>query len=630
MPITIDFQANAAAFDAAVKQVDRGLEKQQQQLDKLRASSVSMSDAQAKAMQKVEGELKQQAKELENLQKSEQKSAAHKARAAARAEQLTKQQMASRRELQRLLGEVHRDEVRGAREAQRAERDKARAIRRENEQMGREARKVWEQTATPLERYNAKVDRLKQLLDAGHLSQQRYTQAVGEAKRELNAAGRASKGFFGSQSLSMIKSHLGAVTSVGGAIAAIVASMRTANQIAEQAATKAQQSRMGVGSLAQLAEGDPGRMKQLLGFTDQVMKAGGAETRDEAARLVFAAVSAGQEKQIGTVAGLRAAGVMEDPASQFRATSALQAAMGTRETGDFRALGSKALAASQIAPSSMSQLLEGAARAGGGAAALGLTDEELLAATAVASKVTGTASEAGTQIRSLLRSLARSTAEGTLGGGTLAEMVGGIEAKGMTAAGLQEFLGSDEAVAGYRALRQNRGEFTATTQAIREAEATDLLGRTMKLGGIDPSQRAAVELTKARGSLDVSRRKTGDAENLTDAFQSRMETLMRKAGYSELYLAARQAGQATLDWIPGVEGEQLSRAPIVYSRVRDRSGIRDPEIERMFRENQAAFGLDPAEAKALGIELKGAAAELRAAARDLRGGPTLVPAGEDR
>jgi len=251
MPVTIDFRANAAAFDAAVKQVDRGLEKQQQQLDKLKASSVKMSDAQAKAMQKVEGELKQQAKELENLQKSEQKSAAHKARAAARAEQLTKQQMASRRELQRLVREVHRDEVRGAREAQRAQREKARAIRRENEQMGREARQVWEQTATPLERYNAKVARLKQLLDAGKLSQDQYNRAVGQAKRKLDEAGRSGQDAFGPKAIGFAKQLAGALgigAGVAGAVQlirseyeAMIEVQRTANQLSMTAA-QAQES----------------------------------------------------------------------------------------------------------------------------------------------------------------------------------------------------------------------------------------------------------------------------------------------------------------------------------------------------------------------------------------------------
>jgi len=54
MPVTIDFRANAAAFDAAVRQADRSLQRQEQQLEKLKAASGRMGDAQVRAIRKAE------------------------------------------------------------------------------------------------------------------------------------------------------------------------------------------------------------------------------------------------------------------------------------------------------------------------------------------------------------------------------------------------------------------------------------------------------------------------------------------------------------------------------------------------------------------------------------------------
>ncbi len=97
--------------------------------------------------------------------------------------------------------------------------------RRKHEELGRSGQRVWEQTRTPLERYNAKLVDLKSLLRDGAISHDTYRRAVARAKEELNRAGEAGQEAFGTKALSML-SRFGAALGITGGIAGAIMLVR--------------------------------------------------------------------------------------------------------------------------------------------------------------------------------------------------------------------------------------------------------------------------------------------------------------------------------------------------------------------------------------------------------------------
>jgi hypothetical protein len=103
---------------------------------------------------------------------------------------------------------------------------------------------------------------------------------------------------------------------------------------------------------------------------------------------------AGQYQELFTQ--LRAAGIVEQPDIMARAAKTTITAMGEAETGTFRDLVSKAFGASKFSPALAEQLLEAASKSSVSAKGIGLSDEEILAATAVVSSAKGRAETGGT------------------------------------------------------------------------------------------------------------------------------------------------------------------------------------------------------------------------------------------
>jgi hypothetical protein len=70
----------------------------------------------------------------------------------------------------------------------RQQRDERQALleqQREEERIAREAQRVWEETRTPLERYNQELERLGDLLRAGAIDQETFARAALRAQRDL-------------------------------------------------------------------------------------------------------------------------------------------------------------------------------------------------------------------------------------------------------------------------------------------------------------------------------------------------------------------------------------------------------------------------------------------------------------
>jgi hypothetical protein len=62
------------------------------------------------------------------------------------------------------------------------------AVNEQQEKLGREIEQIWEETRTPLERFNQRMERLNELLQQGAIDWETYERAVKKAQDELEAA----------------------------------------------------------------------------------------------------------------------------------------------------------------------------------------------------------------------------------------------------------------------------------------------------------------------------------------------------------------------------------------------------------------------------------------------------------
>lgn len=94
-------------------------------------------------------------------------------------------------------------------------------ISREERELNRARAQILQQLMTPQDRYNEKVGQLDRLLKANKLSQDQYTQAVRQAKTEMDGAGKSAEGAFGQKTLGMVTGLAGALGITGGVAGAV-------------------------------------------------------------------------------------------------------------------------------------------------------------------------------------------------------------------------------------------------------------------------------------------------------------------------------------------------------------------------------------------------------------------------
>jgi len=82
---------------------------------------------------------------------------------------------------------------------------------KEEEALGRAARRVFDETRTPQEQYNARMEKLNALVKAGVTDQETFRRAAGRAGDELKGAGGAGVEAFGSKAVGMVKEFAGAL-----------------------------------------------------------------------------------------------------------------------------------------------------------------------------------------------------------------------------------------------------------------------------------------------------------------------------------------------------------------------------------------------------------------------------------
>lgn len=97
----------------------------------------------------------------------------------------------------------------------------AKALEKATVKLGREAKRVYEQSKTAAQRYGDKVKMLTQAKKQGILTEKQHAQAVRFTKREMQQAGAAGQRAFGPMALSSIRNIASALGIVGGVAGAV-------------------------------------------------------------------------------------------------------------------------------------------------------------------------------------------------------------------------------------------------------------------------------------------------------------------------------------------------------------------------------------------------------------------------
>lgn len=386
----------------------------------------------------------------------------------------------------------------------------------------------------------------------------------GVSKR-TRESGRQAQQSFGSQASSAIASYAAQFVSLTAVIGAATQALRYHEQIKNQSAQKQLAASAGLAELAQLAN-TPQQLQSLINESREAFGQGIGATVDQAANLVFSLESAGiqgEDRQL--FKDLGAANVVADPALFARSQKTLMDAMGTEETGSFTDISSKAFAASAASPSTADELLGAAAGSGGQASRLGISDEQVLAATAVLASPAGGAAEGGTQLQALLTVLEK---KGGFEGLTIGQSVQRIDEMGLQGEELVKFFGRKEGLAAFSSLTKNMEQLAKVTKDVEQAQQDQVVRQKIELPETVPELGAALLRKQEESKLENVRVESGTIRNL------------REAALAQLVAEAEENYGPTGGFAVNFR-DQLTK----FNPLRtDRGFISDPDVQDVIRE----------------------------------------------
>ena len=435
-----------------------------------------------------------------------------------------------------------------------------------------------------------------------------------DLRNQLRGVGDTSKKAF---SVGKIKAFAGSFVTVSSAIAAASAALTDFRRLQDEAGRRGLESEGGLAQLAQLADTKK-EMKSLVSISKDLFVSGGGSNLADAAGVTFALESAGILDQRDIFKQLGSRKIVSDPAALAKSATTLFTSIGEAETGSVRDIVSKAFAASKASPATVEALLEGAARSGVAASQLGVSDEEILAATALAATASGSAEQGGTQVNSLLRSLIK---QGGFKGKSIRESVLDIQGKGLDDAELIKFFGRQEAATAFGVIASNLDQFDDNVASITRAQDQDLVGQKISLTEQIPEIEAARQSRIAQAHRELSEEGLGSFANLAQAVVDDSQAAKRRAGGFEFVNFLSRSTQQTSRFFQG--DEDFLRSIFLGGGATDQSGSFKTVVgEDRFNELLAVFNRLIAETE----EVKNNTAET---ARKTTGNPALAPANTD-
>lgn len=441
-----------------------------------------------------------------------------------------------------------------------------RKLTREAQSVESAAKRAFEQSRTPLERYNDKVRELDELLRKGKISHDTHARSIDQAKQKYEQATQAGSAW--GDVLEKLVGYGAGFFSVATAINAVTQSIRAATEEAERAAQVVQEGFATRGELVQLVEGRTQEemredLNRLRAEAARFRTEGGVPSEALANQVIFALRSTGFMPDADLFRQIGRTGLVssEKLPQLINSMDSLRDAMGQAEVGTVEQMLNKALIAGQVSQTDIQQNLTAAAMAGSGARALGISDEETLAAIAVLTDPLGSAEQAATRMRSLFKSLEKAGIKGPLA----------ASLESLKGANIPDVLGGDqEAIQAFRLLDANRKVFDQLSQDMVAGQTGNALRDRLAVAMTDAQQRAGIAVQTATGAIAVGREGIGTRELLRQSVLDLEDELDREIGRGNML------GRSLGRFMRGapVIGSLRSESEIMFSEAKQQE-IRD-------------------------------------------------------
>ena len=239
--------------------------------------------------------------------------------------------------------------------------------------------------------------------------QKKLDQGNKKVKQSAKDTGKESEKTFGPAGAGHLKSYLAGIVSITAGLGMFIGKIKEAQQLADQAAMKQRTKVQAMGHLAQLTTvGAPlqqqqKEMAQMKADVDRIFAESAGATWAEAEELYFTVKSGQQLAHLDTIVKMKSKQLLDEPLAVAKATGQMVKQFGVEETGGFEAMVSKAIGASSMGVTQVPELMQMTAKQAAFAQALGISDEEALAAVTTAS--VGVGEEAGTVIGNLMKQI---------------------------------------------------------------------------------------------------------------------------------------------------------------------------------------------------------------------------------
>lgn len=373
---------------------------------------------------------------------------------------------------------------------------------------------------------------------------------AGRAGDEAAKAGKKGSDAFGAGAVSQLQAYAAGFLSLTAVIGGTTKALTDMAEANKKAGEVTRGAAPGFSGLAQLAALDafPGqKLNRLTGYAKDLYKAGGAADLNEAANTIFQLESAGATGERDFFAK---AYQLTDTAALAEAGGKIRAAMGEKEAGSFQQILSKGLAAAGPLPGvSASSIVQATTRGASWGKLLGLSDEEVMAATSVVGQATESVEMGGTQVSSLLKTLVAKGYGERMKGASLSEMLADVRGQGMAQDELVTWFGRAEAASGFLALDDKK--YQERLGAIQAAQENDWAGQMIHAAQGNELIAMTTAERRSKAGRELSELRQGYSNQLANAMGEDFRANLRNQGYGDAATWALTTADSTYRWMFG-------------------------------------------------------------------------------
>lgn len=405
-----------------------------------------------------------------------------------------------------------------------------RKTKKEANELVRASKRLYDETRTPAERHNAKINEANMLYRKGLIDVHTYRRAV-------RGAGEAGMMAFGSRALGQMQTYFTGLAAGALSLGTIKQLLTEIRETANQAGQRITDSASGRRALTQVSGGSMGTFHALLGSVEDVRGNEGLSAVD-AYNLVFTAQSAGAEFARDARFFAQLQDINFNAEAGITSAQKLQAAFGgtgagSAGAGTSRQIINKILAGAGPSPVMADKIAGAMAKTTVPFSQIGGQDEELIAMMGVLSEATETPADAAARIKSLSDQLVKK--RGLIEGGENLEglaliralpgiaAAGGLSSEGGGKVDLNKFLGEANAIQAMELIQKLDPKITSRLADIQAAEAgtgtdADLFSQARNITMQDP-QMAADKLARMAEQRRMLREENelGANERLVDS-----------------------------------------------------------------------------------------------------------------